>query len=53
MILKSLNILNNINNEWKEVKFPKKKVKALKYLLAMFIGLLTIIFLIVTNAYLP
>lgn len=50
MILRPLNILNNINNEWKQVKFPQKKVRALKYFLAIFIGLLTIFFLMVSNA---
>ncbi|MBZ5216671.1 cell division protein FtsK [Bacillus paralicheniformis] len=50
MILTLLSNLYNTNNEWKEVKFPKKNFKSEKYFLAVFILLLTIIFLIISNA---
>lgn len=49
-MLKLLNILNNTSNEWKEVKYPQKKLRSLKYLLVIFIILLSIVFLMISNA---
>lgn len=50
MIIRSLNILDDVNNEWREVKFPLRKSSLLKYLLVMLITLMSIIFLLVANS---
>ncbi|SDM65954.1 FtsK/SpoIIIE domain-containing protein [Sediminibacillus halophilus] len=49
MIFSMLKKFNN-NSEWKEIKYPQRKFGSLKYLLSIFIILLTIFLLILSNA---
>lgn len=50
MVLRSLKKLFNIDSEWKVVKFPQKKFKSQKYLIIIFIILLSTLFLMISSA---